>query len=48
MRYPGDFDRVALDQAGRAGDVGQGEGGEEREREGEEEHGQECTRLDRQ
>ncbi len=34
----GDLDRVTVDHAGRAGDVGQGEGREEREQEGQSEH----------
>ncbi len=34
----GDLDHIAIDDAGRAGDVGKGEGGEEREQEGRAEH----------
>ena len=37
-----DLDRVAIDHAGRAGDVSQGDGREECEEEGEAEHGGEA------
>ena len=43
----GYFERVAVDHPGAAGDVRQGEGGEEREQKCEADHGGECSSVER-